>query len=162
MTLVQPSFVPRRYGRALIATLRAIGYHARLADLSPTTIFGSPPRFFLRFQAGLVGWEADYLAPAQVIPDLVECSVPSGRNFGNFGHFCDPSIDAKIAKALSEESFNPGLASQEWTTIDREIVDQAVDVPLDNQLNSDFVARRVGDYQYNPQWGVLVDQLWVR
>ena len=162
VTLVQPSFVPRRYGQALVATLRAIGYHARLADLSPTTVFGSPPSFFLRFQAGLVGWEADYVAPAQVIPDLVECSVPAGRNFGNFGHFCDPSIDAKIAKALSEESVNPGLASQEWTAIDREIVNQAVDVPLDNQLNSDFVARRVGDYQYNPQWGVLVDQLWVR
>jgi YVTN family beta-propeller protein len=162
VALLQPSFVSRRFGQALVATLRAIGYRARLVDLSPDTVFGSPPSFFPRFQAGLVGWEADYVAPAQVIPDLVGCSVPQGPDFGNFGHFCDPSIDAKIAAALSEESVNPGLASQEWTAIDRDIVDQAVDVPLDNQLNSDFVARRVGDYQYNPQWGVLVDQLWVR
>jgi YVTN family beta-propeller protein len=162
VTLLQPSFVPRRFGQTLVATLHAIGYRARLRDVSPTTVFGSPPSFFLRFQAGVIGWYADYIAPAQVIPDLVECSVRAGPNFGNFGHFCDPSIDAKISKALNEESVNPGLASQEWTAIDREIVDLAVDVPLDNQLNSDFVARRVGDYQYNPQWGVLVDQLWVR
>jgi hypothetical protein len=33
---------------------------------------------------------------------------------------------------------------------------------LANQTDPIFLARRVGDYQYNPQWGVLVDQLWVR
>jgi hypothetical protein len=38
----------------------------------------------------------------------------------------------------------------------------AIDVPIDNALNVDFVAHRVGDYQHNPQWGMLVDQLWVR
>jgi hypothetical protein len=27
---------------------------------------------------------------------------------------------------------------------------------------TDFVSRRVGNYQYNPQLGVLLDQLWVR
>jgi hypothetical protein len=35
-------------------------------------------------------------------------------------------------------------------------------VPISNQLGSVFVSRRVGNYQYNPQWGILVDQLWVR
>ncbi len=161
VTLVLLSDFPRGIGRTLVANLRAIGYRARLALVPPQRV-GGPPSFFQRFQAGVIGWGADYVAPAQVIPDLVGCSVPPGPNFGNFGYFCDPSLDAKIAGALSEESVNPGLASQEWTAIDREIVDLAVDVPLDNQLNSDFLARRVGDYQYNPQWGVLVDQLWVR
>ena len=26
----------------------------------------------------------------------------------------------------------------------------------------DFVSPRSGNYQHNPQWGLLVDQLWVR
>ena len=26
---------------------------------------------------------------------------------------------------------------------------------------ADFVSRRVGNYQYNPQWGALLDQMWV-
>jgi peptide/nickel transport system substrate-binding protein len=48
VALLQPSFVPRRFGGALVATLRAIGYRARLVDLSPDTVFGSPPSFFRR------------------------------------------------------------------------------------------------------------------
>jgi hypothetical protein len=36
-------------------------------------------------------------------------------------------------------------------------------VPLTNPAAVAFVSRRVGDYQYSPQWGsVLYDQLWVR
>jgi peptide/nickel transport system substrate-binding protein len=31
-----------------------------------------------------------------------------------------------------------------------------------NGRQIDFVSRRVGNYQYNPQWGALLDQLWVR
>ena len=27
---------------------------------------------------------------------------------------------------------------------------------------TDFISQRVGNYQYNPQLGVLLDQLWVR
>ena len=34
--------------------------------------------------------------------------------------------------------------------------------PISNELGWDFVARRVGNYQNNPQLGMLVDQLWVR
>ena len=35
-------------------------------------------------------------------------------------------------------------------------------VPVDNARNVDLVSKRVGNYEYNPQWGVLLDQLWVR
>jgi len=35
-------------------------------------------------------------------------------------------------------------------------------VPLLNRKQVDFVSRRVGNYQYSPQWGMLLDQLWVR
>jgi YVTN family beta-propeller protein len=162
VALLLQSDIPRGIGQVLIADLRTIGYRARLAYLPPQTIFGKPPSFYSRFQAGFIGWYADYVAPAQVIPDIVGCSVPQGPNFGNFGRFCDPTLDAKIANASSEQPLHPGLASHAWTAIDREIVNRAIDAPIDNQLNEDFVARRVGNYQYNPQWGVLVDQMWVR
>jgi len=35
-------------------------------------------------------------------------------------------------------------------------------VPLFNPKLTDVVSQRVGNYQHNPQWGVLLDQLWVR
>jgi hypothetical protein len=31
-----------------------------------------------------------------------------------------------------------------------------------NGQNVSFVSKRVGNFEYNPQWGVLLDQLWVR
>jgi peptide/nickel transport system substrate-binding protein len=162
VTLLLQSDDPRGIGQALVAELQKIGYRARLAYLPPQTVLGERPNFYLRFQAGYISWYADYVAPSQVISDLVRCSVPPGPNFGNFGRFCDPRVDANIAAALNEEPLHPGLSSQAWTAIDRRIVDQAIDAPIDNQLNEYFVARRVGNYQYNPQWGVLVDQMWVR
>jgi hypothetical protein len=103
----------------------------------------------------------DYVATANFFVPLVECSDAAGTGL-NTGGFCDPRLDARIGKALATEALSPGVASQEWTAIDRTLVDQAIEVPISNQLGSVFVARRVGNYQYNPQWGVLVDQLWVR
>ena len=35
-------------------------------------------------------------------------------------------------------------------------------VPLVIPSTIDFVSRRVGNYEYSPQHGVLPDQLWVR
>jgi hypothetical protein len=49
-----------------------------------------------------------------------------------------------------------------WAAIDRDVADDAVVVPISNELGWDFVARRVGNYQNNPQLGMLVDELWVR
>ena len=46
--------------------------------------------------------------------------------------------------------------------IDRRITDAAAWVALGDQQEVDFVSRRVGNYQYNPQWGVLIDEMWVR
>ena len=34
--------------------------------------------------------------------------------------------------------------------------------PVFNPGGIDLVSRRVKNYQHSPQWGLLVDQLWVR
>ena len=39
---------------------------------------------------------------------------------------------------------------------------EAAVVPLINAKSITFVSRRVGNFQYSQQWGVLYDQLWVR
>jgi hypothetical protein len=35
-------------------------------------------------------------------------------------------------------------------------------VPTVNLRQVDLVSKRLGDYQFNPVWGFLVDQSWVR
>jgi peptide/nickel transport system substrate-binding protein len=52
-------------------------------------------------------------------------------------------------------------ANDTWAAVDRRLVDQAAAVPLFNSKAVSFVSRRVGNYQFSQQWGVLFDQLWV-
>jgi len=43
-----------------------------------------------------------------------------------------------------------------------DLVDQAPWVPLGTRYWVNLVSQRLGNYQSNPQWGPLVDQMWVR
>ena len=44
----------------------------------------------------------------------------------------------------------------------RDLVDLAPWVPVFTPSHASIVSKRVGNYQYNPEWGILLDQLWVR
>ena len=95
---------------------------------------------------------------------LLSCRalVPNTGNNINFSEFCDRKIDRQIRQARALETTDPALASALWSRIDHALVDQAPVVPLVNPKQVEFLSQRVGDYQYNPQWGLLLDQLWVR
>jgi YVTN family beta-propeller protein len=160
VTFLISSSLDRTQPQAVVSALNAIGYHAQLKIVSPQVYYGSDPaRLFSGVQAGTTGWIEDYVAPSQFLLPLVKCGGPL---WANSGRFCDPGLDARMNKALTDQSVQAGMASQEWAAVDRSVVDAAVDVPISNSLEDDFVSRRVGNYMYNPQWGVLVDQLWVR
>jgi hypothetical protein len=49
-----------------------------------------------------------------------------------------------------------------WAHIDQEIVGQAPWVPVYNPRSLVVLSRRVGNYQFDPYWSVLIDRLWVR
>jgi len=120
-----------------------------------------------RIQAGPSAWQSDYIAASNFFEPLLTCDayVPSTSTTSlnlNPGGFCDPTIDKLIARALAAQQSNSGAAVSDWTEIDHDLVDQAPWVSIANSENIDFVSRRVGDYQYNPQFGELADLLWVR
>jgi peptide/nickel transport system substrate-binding protein len=144
--------------RTVIATLQKLGYRAQLKVVPFTTYYGpNNAQLYDRAQLGTNAWLADYVAPSSFLISLVEC----GQGWTNSGQFCDPALDARIGKALADQADQAGVASGEWAAIDRSLADAAVDVPLSNSLTEDFVSGRVGNYTYNPQWGMLLDQLWV-
>jgi hypothetical protein len=33
---------------------------------------------------------------------------------------------------------------------------------MQNVKVTDFLSRRIVNYQYNPQWGALLDQIWIK
>jgi hypothetical protein len=49
-----------------------------------------------------------------------------------------------------------------WAEIDRAIVDQVPYLWLLTLIAVQFVSERVGNNQWTPQWGALLNQLWVR
>jgi peptide/nickel transport system substrate-binding protein len=159
----------RERGEYVASLLRSIGFRADVKAIpprnDPTGYFRavSDPRN--RAQIGFGAWLADYPSAAGFIPPLLSCSsyTPTSPDVNsNLSGFCDPSIDAKMTRAAALQATNPPAATLLWQQIERELLAHAPLLPTDNRRNADFVSKRVGNYQYNPQWGVLLSQLWVR
>jgi hypothetical protein len=53
-------------------------------------------------------------------------------------------------------------AHRRWSSIDHAITDRARWVPLVSRSWVNVVSERLGNFQVNPQWGPLIDQMWVR
>jgi peptide/nickel transport system substrate-binding protein len=139
--------------RPVLSALARLGYRPTLRIVSPqATSFGN-------VDAVLLGWFKDYPAPSDFVEALFTC-----RQLGatNFSKFCNRSIDAQVERAAAGESGDLGTANALWAKIDRELVDAAPAAPLFTTQAATLLSTRVGNYQYSPQWGPLLDQLWVR
>ncbi len=144
--------------RVLVDALRAIGYRTRVAVVASTsTYFGLAYDPKDRIQAGPWNWVADYPTPADFLELNLSCGSPL-----NLSHFCDPAVDREMTRAGELEATDPARANLLWERIDDTLTLMSPFVPIYNSRKTDFLAKGVGNYQANPQWGVLVDQLWVR
>src|SRR4029077_16880704 len=117
----------------------------------------------LHLQAIFSGWFPDYTAPSGMIVQTLTCAsyTPMSPDTLNNAEFCDRSIDREIARAQTLEPGDPA-AAQLWIKIDRDLTDQAPWLSFANGVTIEVKSPRVGNYQYNPQWGTLLGQLWVR
>jgi YVTN family beta-propeller protein len=156
---------PIRAGRYFASLLKRLGYRASVKVLS-----AGAPYFDLvsdsrsRAQIGFAAWAADYPAASAFINVLLTCKSfrPGTGSQVNIAEFCDHSIDAKIKRALALQANDPAGAGPLWADIDHSIVDKAPWVPTHTSKGLSFFSKRTGNYQYNPEWGVLLNQLWVR
>jgi len=150
--------------RAAVAMLRQLGYRASLRLLPESTYFASTLDSRNRAQVIEGGWSADY-ASADTFIGKLACSyfVPgNGPATTDGSEFCDPAVDRQISQAAVLQAVDPRAAAARWAQLDRQLTDQAVFLPTVTPNEVDLVSRRAGNYQYNPVWGVLVDQLVVR
>ena len=110
-----------------------------------------------RFQAGVDNWWADYPSPTDFLPLLLGCG-----SVNNEAGYCDAHLQGLIDAAGAAETNDPPSAPSLWAKADRAAVDAAPWVAIVNFKGVDFVAARVGNYQRSPQFGILLDQIWVR
>jgi peptide/nickel transport system substrate-binding protein len=102
-------------------------------------------------------WVADYPDPSSYIPQYFGCD--GGLDIG---YYCDPHLDRSMQEASALELTNPAAATARWTAIDRQLTDNAAWVPTENLRDVEVVSQRLRNYQYNPMWGFLADQAWLR
>ena len=118
-----------------------------------------------RIQATDGDWGADYPSASDFFDEFFRCSAfrlddPAATRNGSF--FCDPAADRLMNVADSEQVTSPLQAAGTWAAVDRAVTRAAPWVTLAVLKNTDFLSARIGNYQYNPFWGVLLDQLQIR
>ena len=140
-----------------VKALEALGYRARIRRVEDLDAYvaRASNQSSREFQAGMIGWYSVPRTASSLLP-LLRCSPP------DLSFFCDRRIDARIARALEIEATDSDGAVALWARIERDIVDLAPWVPLFTPSHAHVLSERVGNYQDNPEWGVLLDQLWVR
>jgi YVTN family beta-propeller protein len=147
--------VPREEPAYVASVLRSLGYrtHLHLAPISQITM-----RMRRRFQLSVDGdWAAEYPDPASYIPQFFGC----GGGLTN-GYYCDHGLDRQMREASELELQSPVRADATWTAVDHQLTDQAVWAPTVDLRAVELVSPRLRNYQFNPIWGFLADQVWLR
>ena len=147
-----------------VATLKTIGAHSAKPGASNGAFFRMTSDSRTRAQAGFDAWAQDYPEPSSFLENFT-CAmfVPSSSDNQNRSELCDPQVDRAVAHARNLQTGDQReAAGAAWAAADRRVTDLGPWVPLANARNVVIVSRRVGNVQSNPQWGVLLDQMWVR
>jgi YVTN family beta-propeller protein len=132
-------------------------HHAKLGEWY-RAVYVSPSRV----QFSINWWFADFAAAANFIAGQFTCDSTRPGPTANVTQLCDPGLDRKVRAAEAADASDPQEAGRLWAEADRALVDLASAVFVATPSEINVVSARVGNYQWNPQWGVLLDQLWVR
>jgi peptide/nickel transport system substrate-binding protein len=160
-TRITLSYTPRIPGASagpyVASVLRALGYEVQLRRIADEGAYFSVLEAGAYGHAAPSGWFADYPSPSAFVAPQLGCSQDA-----NATGFCSRRIDRQMRRALALQERDAQAAGAMWARIDRSVTDEAPWLSMVNLRLVNLVSERVGNYQSNPQWGVLVDQLWVR
>jgi YVTN family beta-propeller protein len=152
------------FNQVAVKVLRSLGYRVAVKPVVGDRYWGAVGDSRNRAQIGFTGWALDYPDPGAFLAQVFSCAafLPGDPDNLNPGAFCDPGIDRQMRRAQAEELSDTTGSRARWQRVDREITDAAPWVPLMVTKDVNFVSKRVGNYQYSPAHGMLIDQLWVR
>jgi peptide/nickel transport system substrate-binding protein len=148
----------RADGQHMVAVLQALGFRTRLKVTSDQGAYFTQLNTRGHAQVAWYGWSADYPSQAGFLLPMFKCA----NNASIPNRLCDPRVDRLLAAATDADAQNPAAAPARWQRAERAILARATVVPMYNLQVATFVAKRVGNVEQHPQWGVLLDRLWVR
>lgn len=150
--------------QSTVAALRKLGYRASLRLLPANTYFTYTNDSRNHAQVIDAGWSADYPSADDFLGKIT-CGyfVPSnGPATTDGSEFCDPAFDKQVARAAALQTTDPLAAATLWVRLDRQATDLAIWLPTVTPNETDLISPNIGNYQYNPVWGALIDQLRIR
>jgi peptide/nickel transport system substrate-binding protein len=150
----------------MVSDLNKIGYKAstQLLNASIQYPFVQNSDNSGKWNVAYSAWYQDYPAASDFLNVLTGCGSihPHSDASPNIAAFCDKTIQAQMDKALTLGVTDPAAASNMWAQVDHAVTNQAPWVDLYNPKLIDFLSSRVHGYEFNPQWYILIDQLWLK
>jgi peptide/nickel transport system substrate-binding protein len=157
--------VQERAAREVAEALSTLGYRPALHVIAST---GAYFRKYLyvpstHIQIGWSAWLADFPEPSGFFSPLFSCAnVPPRGSGTNVSYFCDPAVERAMRRATVLQASDPSAANSAWARIDRMISDRSPWLPYATPQDAYVVSERAGNIQINPQWLLLLDQMWIR
>lgn len=151
-------------GRYYVSLLRTLGFRASMRVLDQEQYFLRVSDSSTRAQIGPIGWFADFPVPSNFLEHLFSCASFVPRTpfvNANYSGLCDERVDAAIDAARERQVLDPESGGELWAAADRAVTATAAAIPFASLQAVALVSERVGNYQYHPIYGVLLDQLWV-
>ena len=151
------------FNRVAKRALLSLGYRVTVKPVGAAKYWDTVGDSRNRAQIGFTGWWASY-SPAEFLVQQLGCRafLPGSLMNMNVSGFCDPGIDRQTRRAQAEQLSDPAGSRALWQRADREVTDASPWVPLMIGKNVGVLSKRVGNYQYSPAMGTLIDQLCVR
>jgi YVTN family beta-propeller protein len=148
-------FIPPASTTYIGRVLRALGYRVHITIIPFAKITAA---MWDRFQISNDGnWIPEFPDPSSYLPSFFGCA---GANSN--GYYCDPAIDHEMRRAELLQPTQPAKSSALWETVDRRLTNAAEWVPTVASREVELTSHRLRNYEYNPVWGFLADQAWVR
>jgi peptide/nickel transport system substrate-binding protein len=157
--------VDKAFVAQMVSDLNAIGYKA-----TPQLLSSSIQYPFIqnssnsgKWNVAYSSWFQDYPAASDFLNVLLGCGSihPNSDASPNIAAFCDKTIQSQIDQAESSGATNPSEAARLWTQVDHEDTNAAPWVDLFNPKQIDVLSSNVHGYEWNPQWYILIDRLWL-
>jgi peptide/nickel transport system substrate-binding protein len=156
----------KAFAEQMVSDLEKIGYKASTQILAGSIQYPyvQNSKNHSKWNIAWSAWYQDYPAASDFLNVLLGCGSihPNSDASPNIAAFCDKSIQAKIDQAETTGQTDANAANDIWATVDHEMTDQAPWVDMYNPKQIDFLSKRVQGYQWNPQWYILIDQMWLK
>ena len=87
---------------------------------------------------------------------------PNPNGVLNLSWYCNPHADKLARQAQALQPTNPTAARSAWEQLYRLVSNQAPVIPFLTSSPTVFVSARAQNYQEQPIYGPLLDQIWVK